>query len=103
MGEGAKRGKVTFSASALARAADMALRNGTTRDWKREFILHLKLFGACTFEGVFVGAFTAPCRAQPFKREAQRLKRLKTRAHEFFLASAGIAASSSRMSYSALR
>ena len=38
---------MALSASALAQAADMALRDGTTRDWKRESILHLILVGAC--------------------------------------------------------
>jgi len=53
---------MALSASALARAADMALRDGTTRDWKREFILHLKLPGLVLFEGAFVGVFATPCR-----------------------------------------
>ena len=29
-------------------AADMALRDGTSEDWKREFVLHLYLARACT-------------------------------------------------------
>ena len=53
---------MTLSAPALARVADMALRDGTTRDWKREFILHLKLPGLVLFGGAFVGAFATPCR-----------------------------------------
>ena len=32
---------MTLFVPALAQAAGMALRGGTTRDWKREFILHL--------------------------------------------------------------
>ena len=40
---------MALSTSTLVQAADMALRAGTTRDWKREFILHLYLGGACAF------------------------------------------------------
>ena len=32
---------IQLFAPMLAPAADMALRDGTTRDWKREFILHI--------------------------------------------------------------
>ena len=31
-------------------AADMALRDGTSEDWKLEFVLYLKLAGACTLQ-----------------------------------------------------
>ena len=38
---------MAFSAPTLARTAGMALRVGTARDWKREFIQQLLLAGAC--------------------------------------------------------
>ena len=65
--------RVTLPAPTLAQAAGMALRAGTNRDWKREFISHLLFAFAFAFEGVCVGAFETLCRAQPWKREAQSL------------------------------
>ena len=53
---------MALSTSTLVQVADMALRAGTTRDWKREFILHLELPGLVLFEGAFVGVFATPCR-----------------------------------------
>jgi len=47
-GVGADKVK-TLSAPTLVQAADMALRVGPALDWKREFILHLQVSGACTF------------------------------------------------------
>ena len=47
------------STPTLAQAADMTLRVGTTRDWKREFISHLLLAFAFAFEGVCVVAFSS--------------------------------------------
>ena len=40
---------VALSAHTHAQAAEMTLRAGTTRDWKREFISHFLLAGACAF------------------------------------------------------
>ena len=57
----------------LVQAADMAPRGGSSVDWKREFILHLDLAEACTFECIFLGRSAPLCHwpSQPPSRFIQ--------------------------------
>ena len=91
--QAASFGTLLLFAPMPVHAADMALRVGTHGTGSVSLFQIFKVRGAVLFEYIFVGVSAFWCLAQPRKREANRLMRLKTRAHEGRWLSAGFAAS----------